>query len=204
MDIGNLSDADKYLLYGLLLKKKRSPAQEKKIFHIMRSSLDLDGRIEAILDLQEDGSPRSPHRRDRAGRPERAAGGGRGGPKAAGKRAGALVVDVYPELTRLLKKSSLKRRLVFTRIGESFDAVHLLRKLETRLIVLNETLSDGELGHFFEICNAIQPGIKVIFLSSPPRRLPADSQFRRAVRFVPKPLNISRLEATAWELLELN
>jgi hypothetical protein len=196
MDIGNLSDADKYLLYGLLLKKKRSPAQEKKIFHIMRSSLDLDGRIEAILDLQEDGSQRSPHRRDRAGRSEQAAGGG--------KRAGALVVDVYPELTRLLKKSSLKRRLIFTRIGESFDTVHLLRKLETRLIVLNETLPDEELGHFFEICNAIQPGIKVIFLSSPPRRLPADSQFRRAVRFVPKPLNISRLEETAWELLELN
>ncbi len=204
MDIGDLSDADKYLLYGLLLKKKRSQAQERKIVHIMRSALDLDGRIEAILNLQEDRNPRSARNRDRAARPGRAADGGRGGAGAAGKRAGALVVDVHPELTRLLKKSSLKRRLAFTRIGESFDAVHLLRKLETRLIVLNEVLPDGELGRYFEICNAIQPGVKVILLGSPPRRLSGDPPFRHTVRFVPKPLSISRLEETAWELLEQN
>ena len=117
------------------------------------------------------------------------------------KRTSALVVDIHPELTKVLKKCSLKRQFVFTRIGESFDAVHLLRRLGTKLIVINENLSDEDYPRYFEICRAIESGVKIIYLGSPPRPLPSDPIFRKSTRFVPKPISINRLEETARELL---
>ena len=196
MDIGNLSKADKYLLYGLLLKKKSTPAEERKLVSIMRSSLDLDEKIEAIMALGDETDKRTA-RRDRGDkRPAR-----EGSERRGKKRTSALVVDIHPELTKLLKKCSLKRQFVFTRIGESFDAVHLLRRLGTKLIVINENLSDEDYPRYFEICRAIEPGVKIIYLGSPPRPLPSDPIFRKSTRFVPKPISINRLEETARELL---
>lgn len=196
MDIGNLSKADKYLLYGLLLKKKSTPAEERKLVPIMRSSLDLDEKIEAIMALGDETDKRTA-RRDRGDkRPAR-----EGSERRGKKRTSALVVDIHPELTKLLKKCSLKRQFVFTRIGESFDAVHLLRRLGTKLIVINENLSDEDYPRYFEICRAIEPGVKIIYLGSPPRPLPSDPIFRKSTRFVPKPISINRLEETARELL---
>ena len=194
MDSGNLSQADKYLLYGLLLKKKRSPAQDRKLFAIMRSPRNLDEKIEAILALGDQAEEKDP-RRSRAGR----------GPYIDGtsrkKKTGALVVDVHQELARLLKKSSLKKRFVFTRIGESLDAIHLLRRLQAQLLIINENLSDDEIPRYFEICRAVQPGIKILYLSPPPRSLPGDPVFSRSTRFVPKPISISRIEASVGELM---
>jgi hypothetical protein len=196
MDIGNLSKADKYLLYGLLLKKKSTPAEERKLVSIMRSSLDLDEKIEAIMALGDETDKRTA-RRDRGDkRPAR-----EGSERRGKKRTSALVVDIHPELTKLLKKCSLKRQFVFTRIGESFDAVHLLHRLGTKLIVINENLSDEDYPRYFEICRAIEPGVKIIYLGSPPRPLPSDPIFRKSTRFVPKPISINRLEETARELL---
>jgi hypothetical protein len=197
MDTGNLSQADKYLLYGLLLKKRRSPAEERKLIPIMLSSLKLDSKIEAIMALGEEVDKKE----SRRNRPGRATASGSSRRKTK-KRISALVVDVYPELTKLLKKCSLKRRFVFTRIGESFDAIHLLRRLETKLLVINENLADDDYPRFFEICRAVQPGIKIIYLSSPPRPLPGDPHFRKGTRFIPKPISISRLEESVGELLE--
>lgn len=194
MDSGNLSQADKYLLYGLLLKKKRSPAQDRKLIAIIRSPRDLDEKIEAILALGEPAEEKDP-RRSRAGR--RPDGNG----SSRKKKTGALVVDVHQELTRLLKKSSLKKRFVFTRIGESLDAIHLLRRLQTQLLIINENLSDDEIPRYFEICRAVQPGIKILYLSSPPRSLPGDPVFSRSTRFVPKPISISRIEDSVGELM---
>ncbi len=195
MDIGNLSKADKYLLYGLLLKKS-TPAEERKLVSVMRSSLDLDEKIEAIMALGDETDKRTA-RRDRGDkRPAR-----EGSERRGKKRTSALVVDIHPELTKLLKKCSLKRQFVFTRIGESFDAVHLLRRLGTKLIVINENLSDEDYPRYFEICRAIEPGVKIIYLGSPPRPLPSDPIFRKSTRFVPKPISINRLEETARELL---
>ena len=194
MDSGNLSQADKYLLYGLLLKKKRSPAQDRRLFAIMRSPRNLDEKIEAILALGDQAEGKDP-RRSRAGR----------GPYTDGtsrkKKTGALVVDVHQELARLLKKSSLKKRFVFTRIGESLDAIHLLRRLQAQLLIINENLSDDEIPRYFEICRAVQPGIKILYLSPPPRSLPGDPVFSRSTRFVPKPISISRIEASVGELM---
>ena len=194
MDSGNLSLADKYLLYGLLLKKKRNPAEERKLIAIMRSSRDLDEKIEAILALGQQAEKRE-SRRSRSGKRPGAAGSGQK------KKLSALVVDVHPELAKLLKKSSLKRCFAFTRIGESLDAVHLLRRLQTKLLVINENLSDDEVPRFFEICRAVQPGIKIIYLSSPPRSLPRDPIFSRSTCFIPKPISVSRIEESVGQLL---
>jgi len=192
MDSGNLSQADKYLLYGLLLKKKRSSAEDRKLITIMRSSLDLDEKIEAILTLGEE-SEKKESRRSRS-RP--------GGTGSAGrKKTSALIVDVYPELTKLLKKSSLKRRFAFTRIGESYDAIYLLRRLEPGLLIINENLTDDDYPRYFEICRAVQPGIKIIYLSSAPHSLRRDPYFSRSTRFIPKPISISRIEESVGELL---
>jgi hypothetical protein len=196
MDIANLSRADKYLLYGLLLKKKRTPAEERNLVPIMRSSRDLDEKIEAIMALGDETDKRSARRGRGEKRPAREGSEGKGK-----RRTSALVVDIHPELTKLLKKCSLKRRFVFTRIGESFDAVHLLRRLGTKLIVINENLADEDYPRYFEICRAIEPGVKIIYLGSPPRPLPSDPIFRKSTRFIPKPININRLEETARELL---
>jgi hypothetical protein len=196
-DGGNLSQADKHLLYGLLLKKKRTPAEYRKLYAIMRSARDLDEKIEAILTLGEEGE-KPQARRSRAGRSIGAEESEKGGKK----RRSALVVDVYPELTKLLKKSSLKRRFAFTRIGESFDAIHLLRRLDARLLVISENLSDEDFPRFFEICRAVQPGIKIVYLSTRPRSLTADPVFEESARFVPKPINIGRLEQAIGELLD--
>lgn len=196
MDSRNLSQADKHLLYGLLLKKKRSPAEERKLFAIMRSPRDLDEKIEAILSLSEESERKQP-RRSRTGRQTGTAGSAR----KAKKKDSALVVDVYPELAKLLRKSSLKRRFTFTRIGESFDAIYLLRRLDTRLLIISENLSDEDYSRFFEICRAVQPGIKIIYLSSPPRSLRMDPAVSRSTRFVPKPISFSRIEESVGDLL---
>ena len=49
MDVQHLSEADLHLVYGLLLKKKRSPAQQRKVLSIVRSEMALPARIEAIV-----------------------------------------------------------------------------------------------------------------------------------------------------------
>jgi hypothetical protein len=193
---GNLSQADKHLLYGLLLKKKRTPAEYRKLYAIMRSGRNLDEKIEAILTLGEEGE-KPQARGSRAGRST----GAEDSEKRGKKKRSALVVDIYPELTKLLKKSSLKRRFVFTRIGESFDAIHLLRRLNARLLIISENLSDDDFPRFLEICRAVQPGIKIVYLSTPPRSLQADPVFEKSARFVPKPINIGRLEQAIGDLL---
>jgi hypothetical protein len=203
MDINNLSDADKHLLYGLLLKKPRSPELDRKALAIARSQHSLDEKIEAILDLQEpsqkgargaqapsrDGETTEEDSRPRGRRP-------RG-------RKTAVVIDVYPEVTRLLSKCSLKRALSFVRVGESFDALYLLRRQDVRLIVINESLPVEECARYYEICRAIEPRVRIIYLLAPPERQAGSRDYRRHTRFVPKPINIDLLDRTARELLGL-
>jgi hypothetical protein len=196
MDLQGISEADKYLLYGLLLKKRRSRGQERRVMAIIHGTLDLEGRIEALIRLQEEEDralfvlpgPQAPRV---------------GSAPESGQRDGSLlVVDAHPDVSRLLRKCSLKRRLSFHRIGESFDAVHLLRRLRTRLIVLNEILPPEDYTRYYAICRAIEPRIRIICLCQAPRGLDCSDAFRKNVRFLPKPINMERLEATAIELLE--
>ena len=90
MDFGNLSQADKYLLYGLLLKRKRSPSQQRKLIAVIRSPRDLDEKIEAVMALGEE-----PERGSRRGRPRKEAPAA--GSQRRSRKGGALVVDVFPE-----------------------------------------------------------------------------------------------------------
>jgi len=197
MDLQGISDADKYLLYGLLLRKRRSRVQEKKVMGIIRSAMDLDGRITALMDLQEEEDRALAAIAD-AARASRYAGSQKGG------RIGVLVVDMHTEVVKLLRKCALKRSLAFQRIGESFDAVHLIRRLRARLIILNEPLPPEDYPRYYEICRAIEPKVRVIFLCIAPRGLEGSDLFRRNTRFLPKPINMERLEAAAAELLGLD
>lgn len=162
---------------------------------IIRGALDLEGRISALLRLQEE--------EDKALIVLPGPGSAARSAVSRDPRGGCLlIVDVHQEVTRLLRKCSLKRRLSFHRIGESYDAVYLLRSLRVRLILLNETLPPEEYARYYEICRAIEPRIKVICLCPAPRDSGGSDAFRRNVRFLPKPINMERLEATAAELLD--
>lgn len=196
MGLQELPEADKHLIYGLLLKKKRSRAQERRVLSIVRSSLELAAKIEAILKITRAQVLELPERGDQG--PGRMVDRGPPGKK----RKAVLVVDVRPELTTLLKKCSLKRELFFSRIGERFDAIHLIRSLRSRLIIVNETFAaDEEYTRYFEICRAIEPGIRMIFLGGPARLPEWSAAFRAAARSLAKPLNIERLEESVRELL---
>jgi hypothetical protein len=200
MGIQELPDADKHLIYGLLLRKKRTRAQERRVLSIVRSSMDLAARIEAILKISRAQllslPDRPPGESQAPGRllPDRA-------PRTK-KRKAVLVVDVRAELTGLLKKCSLKREISFSRIGERFDAIHLIRSLQARLIIVNESFSSGEeYVRYFEICRAIEPAIRIIFLGEPAHPPEGSPAFPTATRFLPKPLNIENLEESVKELL---
>jgi len=203
MDINNLSEADKYLLYGLLLKKPRSPELDRKALAIARSSRTLDEKIEAILDLQEPSQRKARGKRERPLEAETPEEGARPPGRRPRSRKTAVVIDVYPEVTRLLSKCSLRRALSFVRVGESFDALYLLRQQDVRLIVINENLPGEECARYYEICRAIEPRVRIIYLLTPPERRTGSRDYRRHTRFVPKPINIDLLDRTARELLGL-
>lgn len=199
MGLQELPEADKHLIYGLLLKKKRSRAQERRVLSIVRSSLELAAKIEAILKITRTQVLELPDSRK-----EEIPGPGRMRDKAqpGKKRKAVLVVDVRAELTTLLKKCALKRELSFSRIVERFDAIHLLRSLHSRLIIVNESFStDEEYTRYFEICRAIEPGIRIIFLGGPAQLPEWSPAFQAAARSLAKPLNIERLEESVRELL---
>jgi hypothetical protein len=199
MDPHNLSEADRYLIYGLLLKRKRSPSLEGKVLNIVRSSMDLDARIQALLTLTRAQIPDNPlpdatEGADQAPAPA-------GAPRK-GKMQNALVVDTRAEIAGLLKKCSLKRELAFSRIAERYDAVHLIPSLRARLVIVNEILdSEAEYLRYFEICRAIEPGVRMIFLGKPQYELPSGGAWDRQTRLLAKPLNVERLEECTRELM---
>ena len=199
MGLQELPEADKHLIYGLLLKKKRSRAQERRVLSIVRSSLELAAKIEAILKITRAQVLELPESHLEENR-----GPGRlfdRGPPGKKRRA-VLIVDVRSELTALLKKCPLKRELFFSRIGERFDAIHLIRSLRSRLIIVNETFSaEEEYARYFEICRAIEPGIRIVFLGGPAHLPEGSPAFRAATRILAKPLNIEKLEESVRELL---
>ena len=200
MNPQELSEADKHLIYGLLLKRKRTGAQERKILSIVRSSLDLGSKIQAVLQvtraqIPEQSEPagaetRGPSREAVAGAAQRK------------RKQNALVVDARTEIARLLKKCSLKREISFIRIGERYDAVHLMSALQARLIIVNEVLTtDQEYSRYFDICRVIEPGVRIIFLGQPAQPVQAGQAFGKFTRFLSKPLNLERLEESARDLL---
>ena len=201
MDVQHLSEADLHLVYGLLLKKKRSASQERKVLSIVRSEMELPAKIQAIVRVSRvqvfDLASGPANAQSEPGVPaaER--------PAAGKKRRPALVIDVRAEVTRLLKKCSLKRELTFTRAGERFDALDLVAQLRPRLIIVNEIFDkEEEYARYFEICRAIEPGVRIVYLGTPVRTPKATPSFHSFTRFLPKPLNIEKLEEMVRALLE--
>jgi hypothetical protein len=137
MDIRKLSDADKYMLYGLLLRKKRPPEAELRVLEIMRASLTLDQKIDAILELHRGLPGASPGEEEATAELLRPGFPGRSPaqPARRKRRLRAVVADPYPEVTRLLAKSSLRRDLEFVQAETAEQALYLVRRLRARLVV---------------------------------------------------------------------
>jgi hypothetical protein len=200
MDSQGLPEADKHLIYGLLLKKKRSAAQERKALSIVRSALSLDAKIQAILQITRAQVLRLPLDSE-----EKVPGPGKISNQAASKkkRTAALVVDSRTEITNLLKKCSLKREFSFFRVAERFDAVHLIPSFHARLIIVNDSFPDeGEYSRYFEICRAVEPAIRILYLGLPPQPVEAGPAFQASTRFLSKPLNVGVLEESVKALHE--
>jgi hypothetical protein len=196
-DVVTLTVADKYLLCGLLLRKRRTPALQRKVLAILQGPLDLDARIEALLRLHE-----------------RAAGGGRfGHPPGSGERAGdargssrgrrrqLLLVDPRAELLGLLRRSQLKRGFSFARVGESLDALPRLRPFRVRLLVVNECVPAHEYARYLAICRAIEPAVRLVFLGPPAPAGAGAEKLSRFARVLGKPLNMGELQEAVATLL---
>ena len=196
MDIRRLSDADKYMLYGLLLRKRRPADAELRVLEIMRAKLSLDQKIDAILTLHRHLPGFSQEEEEqtaellRPGYPSR-------------RRLRAVVADPYPEVTRLLAKSSLRWDLEFVQAENLKQALYLVRKLRARLLVCNLPIPPGERDGLARKCRERQSRISLIFLAalSPgeksPEALPA-----RPYRGLPKPINLNQLGEAVREMLE--
>jgi PleD family two-component response regulator len=199
MDVQHLSEADLHLVFGLLLKKKRTPSQARKVLSILRSEMDLPEKIEAIVKVSrvqvlEIGGAQADGRAGAARIAQR---------KESRKRKPALIIDIHAEVTRLLKKCSLKRELTFTRAAERFDALDLVAQLRPRLIIVNEIFDkEEEYARYFEICRAVEPGVRIVYLGTPARMPRAAPAFQAFARFLAKPLNIEKLQETVRGLLE--
>ncbi len=188
MDVHRLSQADKYLLYGLLLKKRRSPEEERDVLRIVRGSEDLERKIDALLRLPG-------HGEEAEQVPEEAERPGEGG------RQRALVVDPHPDLTKLLRGSPLRRFLSFHQVESTLRSLPQLRPRKARLVIVNEALSARECVHYFELGRSIQPRIRMIFLAGQALRPEGGPAFRDNTRLLRKPIDVELLERTAQELL---
>jgi CheY-like chemotaxis protein len=198
MDIRRLSEADKYMLYGLLLRKKRPAEAELRVLEIMRAPLSLDQKIDAILALHRQLPGASPGEEEQTA--ELLKPGFPGRPR---RRLRAVVADPYPEVTRLLAKCSLRWELQFVQAETVKQALYLVRKLRARLLVCNLPLPPEEREGFARECRRRQSQVRLIFLTAPapgermPEAGPGD-----LYRLLPKPINLSELSETARELLD--
>jgi len=205
MDPRKLSEADKHLIYGLLLKTKRSSRQERKLLAVVRSSMDIDAKITAILRLTRARMLDEP---DMDGLEPGAAGpgspeSGSPAPRKRTRRESVVVVDSRAEIAGLLKKSSLKRSLSFSRISEPYDAIPLISTLRARLVIVNEVLgTEEEYSRYFWVCRAIHRHVRLIFLGKPQFAIALDPCFGENTRFLEKPLSFEKLEESARELLQ--
>ena len=198
MDMRKLSDADKYLLYGLLLRKRRSAEAERQVLEIMRSSLSLDGKIEAILKLHEE----TPVSAGEEGLSLSASSDSRE-PARRKRRKQAVVLDPYPEVTRLLSKCSLRWDLDFSQAGSRKQALYLVRKLRAGLVICNLNLPPEEYPLLYEEACKRQRNVKIVFLCPTQPEDPVEDSpaFKENTRLVPKPINLDRLESAVRELL---
>ena len=205
MDIRKLSDADKYLLYGLLLRKKRPPEAELRVLEIMRASLTLDQRIDAILELHRTLPGASPGEEEETAELLRAgygAGLRPGYPGRRTRRLRAVVADTYPEVTRLLAKSSLRWDLEFVQGEDARQALYLVRKLRARLLLCNLPMPPEKREDFAKECRKRQAQVRLIFLASPePGRKEPDPALQGLYRVLPKPINLIQVSEAVRELL---
>jgi hypothetical protein len=194
MDIRRLSEADRYLLYGLLLRKKRPPDAEARVLEIMRSQTGLNEKIQAILKIQRElpgeGSMEAESLLLEAAEASPVAS------RQARRLKQAVVVDPYPEVTRLLNKSSPRWGLEFSQAENAKQAFYLVRKLRARLLIGNLEDSPEEQQAFFRECRKRQPRLKAIFLC--PEDCPPHTP---DVFYLPKPINILSIEDAVRKLL---
>ncbi len=201
MDIRKLSEADKYMLYGLLLRKKRPAEAELRALEIIRAPLNLDQKIDAILALHRQLPGASPEEEEQTAELLRP-----GFPGRPRRRLRAVVADPYPEVTRLLSKCSLRWDLEFVQAQTPRQALYLVRRLRARLLVCNLPMPPEQRGKFARECRRRQSRVRLIFLAAPaPGETAQGSQEAGAAelyRVLPKPINLSQLSEAARELLE--
>jgi hypothetical protein len=211
MDIRRLSEADKYMLYGLLLRKKRPAEAELRVLEIMRAPLSLDQKIDAIIALHRELPGASPAEEEQADellrpgygpalQPESGAGLDTGLAGRRRRRLRAVVADAYPEVTRLLSKCSLRWQLEFVQGETAKQALYLVRRLRARLLVCNLPMPPEEREAFARECRRRQSKVKVIFLASPPpgERAPPSDLYQ----VLPKPINLTQVSEALRSLLE--
>ncbi|MBA7630988.1 hypothetical protein ES703_38515 [subsurface metagenome] len=199
MDIEKLSEADKYLLLGLILKKNRSEDVDRKALKIIRSSQSLDRKIEGLLLL---------NRQINGGENETDSQtltdykGLEGKDLEARKRSTILIIDPHPEITRILKNSSLRHSFTFIWGQDSIKGLLLLKEYQVKIVIVNQNASLKDYYRFYEIIRGIKPKVSIIFLCKRVQRNVESYSFKENIRLLYKPININIIEDNICELAQ--
>ena len=194
MEDDKLSEPDKYLLLGLLLKKPRSEGLNKKALRVVRSRVSLDQKIDRLLAINQlaEGNQEPEAIPTRAGQAPR--------PPKPRKRPVILILDHYTDITRLLQKSPLRNSFNFSRVYTDFDEKLLIGRYEPHAVIINQSLLETDRIEITRLALHLKAQVGVIFLCSSGRTLPESLNRSENVRMVSKPINVNELEQAIREL----
>jgi hypothetical protein len=204
-----LSEADKYILLGRLLKKRRSEAYAKRALRIVNGSGDLDAKIAALnsLDRRDWMGPlpdgKSPGSTWKVGeQPEEADHSSPVARTVSSRRLKVLVVDPHPDIAGFLQNAPIERKCTYSRVATLEDALDVMKRQKPRIVILNPQLSLAEGLQMGETVLALVPGVGVIILV--PKAQPSAPSVKRHpnIRLVYKPVNLFRYSEAVKELAE--
>ncbi len=195
MEDDKLSEPDKYLLLGLLLKKPRSEGLNKKALRVVRSRVSLDQKIDRLLAINQlaEGIQEPEAIPARAGMaPPR--------PPNPRKRPVILILDHYTDITRLLQKSPLRNSFSFSRVYTDFDEKLLIGRYKPHAVIINQSLLETDRTEITRLALHLKAQVGVIFLCLSGQTLPESLSRSANVLMVSKPINVNELEEAIREL----
>jgi hypothetical protein len=205
MKVHDLSNADKYLLLGNLLKKISSDEASDKALEIVKSSASLEEKLTAVLKLYQ--SSRSPDTRSRNEKPSFPGTGDSSAKSGKSPRSSAhvvrskrskprvLIMDPRSEISRVLSSSQLADSYAFIHTGRITGQADHVRRYRPRAVILN---AEEEISTTLELSRMLaenQNDVSVIILCTKSQYKEAvkDDYGRENTHLISKPLNLMRL-----------
>jgi CheY-like chemotaxis protein len=205
MKVQDLSNADKYVLLGNLLKKFRSEGASEKALAIVQSGASLEEKLGAVLELY-----RSSQNGDTAIRRSRRSHSGKGStvktaarsPRSAVQvmrsksgKPRILIVDPRSEIARVLSSSHLADRYAFLHTDKTAVSVDQVRRCRPRAVIINV---EEEIAAALELSRQLtlkhpELGVVILCTKSQQREALREDYGGETFHLISKPLNLMRL-----------